>query len=52
MSEENHSYDQPQDTGMPEQVESDPAALTSAEDLADVAGGSMAEEIRSPPLAD
>ncbi|HET6285611.1 MAG TPA: hypothetical protein VFG15_02535 [Amycolatopsis sp.] len=33
MSENDQSYDAPQDTGPPDQVETDPAALNSAEDL-------------------
>ncbi|MFC9250244.1 hypothetical protein [Amycolatopsis thailandensis] len=33
MLEHDQSYDPPQDTGAPDQVESDPAALNSAEDL-------------------
>ncbi|WP_410651449.1 hypothetical protein [Amycolatopsis sp. cmx-4-54] len=33
MSENDQSYAAPQDTGAPDQVETDPAALSSAEDL-------------------
>ncbi|MDX3189641.1 hypothetical protein PV458_14655 [Streptomyces sp. MN03-5084-2B] len=33
MTEPEHSYDPPQDTGEPDAVETDPAALNSAEDL-------------------
>lgn len=33
MTEPSQSYDPPQDTGEPDAVETDPAALTSAEDL-------------------
>ncbi|NNH71399.1 hypothetical protein HLB23_16260 [Nocardia uniformis] len=33
MSEPNNTYDPPQDTGEPDSVETDPGALSSAEDL-------------------
>ncbi|MGO4649392.1 hypothetical protein AB4305_31285 [Nocardia sp. 2YAB30] len=33
MSEPHATYDPPQDTGLPDSVETDPAALNSAEDL-------------------
>ncbi|MEV6906911.1 hypothetical protein [Amycolatopsis sp. NPDC051071] len=43
MTEPNQSYDPPQDTGAPDQVETDPAALNSAEDLDE-------DRIRTDPL--
>ncbi|MDQ7808899.1 hypothetical protein Q5425_34620 [Amycolatopsis sp. A133] len=43
MSEPDQSYDPPQDTGRPDAVETDPAALNSAEDLDE-------DRIRADPL--
>ncbi|MGY1868528.1 MULTISPECIES: hypothetical protein [Nocardia] len=43
MTEPNETYDPPQDTGAPDAVESDPAALSSAEDLDE-------DRLRSDPL--
>ncbi|WP_063049840.1 hypothetical protein [Nocardia arthritidis] len=43
MTEPNETYDPPQDTGAPDSVESDPAALNSAEDLDE-------DRLRSDPL--
>ncbi|MGK8522597.1 hypothetical protein ACRS6B_14015 [Nocardia asteroides] len=43
MTEPNETYDPPQDTGAPDAVETDPAALTSAEDLDE-------DRLRSNPL--
>ncbi|MEU5761453.1 hypothetical protein [Nocardia sp. NPDC047648] len=43
MTEPNETYDPPQDTGAPDSVESDPAALSSAEDLDE-------DRLRSDPL--
>ncbi|MFE7740817.1 hypothetical protein [Nocardia sp. NPDC057455] len=43
MTEQNETYDPPQDTGAPDSVESDPAALNSAEDLDE-------DRLRSDPL--
>ncbi|WP_410590089.1 hypothetical protein [Amycolatopsis sp. lyj-23] len=43
MTEPDHSYDPPQDTGQPDAVETDPAALNSAEDLDE-------DRIRADPL--
>ncbi|MET9285024.1 hypothetical protein [Nocardia beijingensis] len=43
MTEPNETYDPPQDTGAPDSVETDPAALNSAEDLDE-------DRLRSDPL--
>ncbi|MFI9412161.1 hypothetical protein [Nocardia gamkensis] len=43
MTEPNETYDPPQDTGAPDSIESDPAALNSAEDLDE-------DRLRSDPL--
>ncbi|MET9000005.1 hypothetical protein [Amycolatopsis sp. Hca4] len=43
MTEPDQSYDPPQDTGAPDAVETDPAALNSAEDLDE-------DRIRTDPL--
>ncbi|MBF6205090.1 hypothetical protein IU483_13325 [Streptomyces gardneri] len=43
MTEPNDTYDPPQDTGAPDSVETDPAALNSAEDLDE-------DRLRSDPL--
>jgi hypothetical protein len=43
MTEPDQSYDPPQDTGAPDAVETDPAALNSAEDLDE-------DRIRADPL--
>ncbi|MGK8488279.1 hypothetical protein [Nocardia asiatica] len=43
MTEPHETYDPPQDTGAPDSVETDPAALSSAEDLDE-------DRLRSDPL--
>ncbi|WP_174189921.1 hypothetical protein [Nocardia barduliensis] len=43
MTEPNETYDPPQDTGAPDSVETDPAALSSAEDLDE-------DRLRTDPL--
>ncbi|MBF6248211.1 hypothetical protein IU471_32395, partial [Nocardia elegans] len=43
MTEPNDTFDPPQDTGAPDSVETDPAALNSAEDLDE-------DRLRSDPL--
>ncbi|MGQ4615898.1 hypothetical protein [Nocardia sp. R7R-8] len=43
MTEPHETYDPPQDTGTPDSVETDPAALNSAEDLDE-------DRLRSDPL--